>query len=172
MPMVPPPANARAMEPEFARRIRNYIRGDAWKNVLDAARSDMGCDGLSALAIAGIAGLSNEDYRFAQDLNWCVARKDIELNNVVTYDYAGGNWWYVDPEPGEPQNALVIWGVVRVQLHQGEPPKVARDKAAAFAESLIAPGQGIGNPPGRVTATQVVAGQDDLYDISGRIYLR
>jgi hypothetical protein len=123
----------RMMNPEFARRIRSFLRREEWWDVVQAIKPLIPRDRIWQTVIAGIDEMTDEDYQFAQSINWNVSPA-FDLSKISAYEY--DNWWYTEvPAEFRPQANLAVTGKVRLANVTSD--KEARDAARAFTQAHI-----------------------------------
>ena len=157
-----PPVWPKAMDEDFGRRVRSFLRGEHWWTIVKEAMAD-GDTNIGALLTADL-GLApgGEDMQFAQAVNWSVTRKEIEVTDV-NVDYPG-NWWYVEVEAGDPAGAsLAVWGKVDITQSYSNLGDV-REKGRAFGLSLVLDTRAID------TGSASVEARLDTSDPSGKTY--
>ena len=136
------PLSARRMGEKFGKRIRSFLTEGIWWDVAQTARAAVGEDKVWEFMLAGLEDddLEPGDREFARSLNWSVSREEIDLSNVATYSYPGGDWWYVDAEevaPGYEDATLVVWAPLEITLREERTDPFVKRKAESFGHAMI-----------------------------------
>lgn len=141
---MPMSSGADQMGYEFGRRLRSFLEGGTWWDIIQLLKGEVPKNDLWAFIMAGIdtgavadGKYHRADSTFAAAIDWSITRAEITAGGVEPYGYSA--WWYL-----MGAGPLTIQGevqVVRPDTEQPDRNQADTDKvnlaARNFVKSLV-----------------------------------